>query len=249
MKKIEFIENDISGETTLDVISEANRFNKWMYETIKPFCNGNVLEIGSGIGNISKYFLDDGFKIQVTDIREGYCQKLQQKFKDESNLLGVECMNLVDEHFDEKFAHHFNKYETVFALNVIEHIGEDVLALQNCHKLLTDNGCLIILVPSYQVLFNQFDIELGHYRRYNKKKLSHIFNESKFDVIHKQYFNLIGILGWYFTGKILRRKTIPKDQMSIYNILVPVFKIVDKIILNSIGLSTICVGKKAYNKS
>ncbi len=249
MKKIEFIENDTSGELTLDVISEADRFNKWMYETIKPFCKGNIIELGSGIGNISKYFLHDEFKIQMTDIREEYCEKLQHKFQDEPNLLGVERVNLVDENFDKKFANHFSKYDTVFALNVLEHIGDDVLALHNCSKLLTDTGCLIILVPSYEVLFNQFDIELGHYRRYNKKKLSHIFKESQLDVIHKQYFNFIGILGWYFTGKILRFRTIPKYQMSIYSALVPMFKTVDKIILNSMGLSTICVGKKHTTKA
>jgi 2-polyprenyl-3-methyl-5-hydroxy-6-metoxy-1,4-benzoquinol methylase len=243
-EKFEFIENDTSGAKTLDAISEADRFNKWMYETIKPFCKGNILEIGSGIGNISTYFIEDDLSIQLTDIRKGYCEKLKQKFAGKPNLLGVVSMNLVDDNFDNKFADHFNTYETVFALNVVEHIKDDDLALQNCYKLLKSGGCLIILVPSYQLLYNQFDIELGHYRRYNKKKLSNLFYKNNYDIIHKQYFNCAGIFGWYFTGKILKRKTIPKGQMSIYNSLVPVFKILDKIIFNSIGLSTICVGKK-----
>ena len=57
-KEFEFTENDYVGEKTLDVIAEADKFNDWMYNTIKPFINGKVLEIGSGIGNISKFLLD-----------------------------------------------------------------------------------------------------------------------------------------------------------------------------------------------
>ena len=242
----EYYENDLIGETTLDVIAKANKFNRWMYETIKPYYKGNILEIGSGLGNISKYVLSDNFKIQLTDIRSGYCDRLEQNFGNNPNVLGIESMDLVDDHFDEKFSKHFNKYETVFALNVVEHIHNDVTALENCYKLLINGGKLIILVPSYQILFNQFDTELGHYRRYNITSLSSIFNKSGYNIVHKQYFNFIGILGWYVSGKILKRKTIPSGQMSLYNMLVPIFKIIDKIILNSIGLSTIVVGEKQH---
>ena len=42
-------EIDKSGEETLNVIASANNFNKWMFQTIKPFCKGHILEIGSGL--------------------------------------------------------------------------------------------------------------------------------------------------------------------------------------------------------
>jgi 2-polyprenyl-3-methyl-5-hydroxy-6-metoxy-1,4-benzoquinol methylase len=245
--KKEFIDDDISGETTLDVISEADKFNEWMYNTIKPHCHGKILEIGSGVGNISNFFLRDGFEITLTDIREGYCSRLEKEFGGHSNLLGIELIDLVDPDFDEKYSNHFSTYDTVFALNVVEHIHDDTLALKNCYKLLSEKGRLIILVPSYQGLFNQFDTELGHYRRYTKKKLSTVFEKADYKITHKQYFNFIGIFGWYITGNILRKKTIPKGQMKLYNKLVPVFKVIDKVILESIGLSTIIVGKKKLN--
>jgi SAM-dependent methyltransferase len=240
----EFIENDLIGEHTLDVIANANKFNRWMYETIKPYCRGNILEVGSGLGSISKYFVKDNLKIQLTDIRARYCSKLEEKFGDHPNVLGIESMDLIDDDFDNKFSRHFNKYKTVFALNVIEHISIDVKALENCYKLLISGGKLIILVPSYQSLFNKFDTELGHYRRYNKTSLSDIFVKSGYNIIHKQHFNFIGIFGWYFSGKILKRESIPSGQMKLYNMFVPIFKIIDKFIRNSVGLSTIVVGEK-----
>jgi SAM-dependent methyltransferase len=243
-QKIRFIENDINGETILDVISKANKFNKWMYTTIKPHLNGKVLEIGSGIGNISNYVIKDGFKIMMTDLRAGYCDGLEKKFGKNTNILGIEIIDLVDPKFDEKYSKYFGQYDTLFALNVLEHIHDDELALKNCYKLLVNGGILVILVPSYQSLFNQFDLTLGHCRRYNKKSLSNVFTNSGYNIMHKQYFNFIGIFGWYFNGKIFKRKIIPAGQMRLYNTFVPIFKVIDKIILNSIGLSVIIVGGK-----
>lgn len=241
---IEFDEEDIIGETTLNVIAKANKFNRWMYETIKPFCKGKVLEIGSGIGNISDFFMQDGFEILLTDIRQGYCEKLKSKFSENTYFLGAETINLTDPDFDSKFATYFGGFDTVFALNVVEHIYDDTLALINCKKLLKNDGHLVILVPSYQKLFNNFDTELGHYRRYTKASLAKVFLEAKLHIINKTYFNFVGIFGWYITGNLLRKKSIPGDQMSLFNILVPIFKIIDMIIFRRIGLSTIIVGKK-----
>lgn len=235
---------DQVGEDTLEVIAQANQFNYWMYETIKPFCQGNILEIGSGIGNISKYFIDDGSNIFLTDIRQGYCDSLKTLFGNKRNVLGIESIDLVDPNFDDKYKDHLNQYNSVFALNVVEHIQDDQLAITNAKKLLRPKGTLVILVPSYQFLYNEFDIGLEHYRRYNLTSLQKLINTQKLEIIHKQYFNFIGIFGWFVSGSILKKKQIPSGQMKLYNSLVPVFKIIDKAVFQSMGLSTIVVGQK-----
>jgi len=244
LKEIKFKEHDLVGKINLDVIAEADKFNRWMYNNIKPFCKGKILEIGSGIGNISNFFIQDNFELMLTDIRQGYCSKLEILYSNNKCFLGTEVLNLTDIDFDVKYTKHIGQYDTVFALNVVEHIYDDMLAFKNCHKLLNRGGHLIILVPSYQKLYNNFDKELGHYRRYNKATISNLFLKSKFNIIHKQYFNFFGIFGWYLTGSLLKKKTIPRNQMKFYNLLVPIFKIIDKLLFNSVGLSTIVVGKK-----
>jgi len=181
-EKIEFTEKDVVGEATLDVIAEADNFNRWMYQTIQPFCNGKILEIGSGIGNISTFFIKESKPIMLTDIREGYCSKLLNKFNKKSCLLGAEPLDLTHPDFEDMYAKHIGKYTTVFALNVVEHIYNDELALQNCSKLLLEKGKVIILVPSYKELYNQFDVELGHYRRYTKSSLSKVFEKTDFTI-------------------------------------------------------------------
>jgi 2-polyprenyl-3-methyl-5-hydroxy-6-metoxy-1,4-benzoquinol methylase len=239
-KEFDYKHIDQEGLETLSVVEKADKFNYWMYKTIKPFCKGNILEIGSGIGNISSFFIRDKSQITLSDIRENYCNQLSEKFPVQPTL----CMDLTDQDFDIKFRDHLGSYDTIFALNVVEHIKDDSLAMQNCKKMLKANGNLIILVPAYQSLYNQFDKELYHYRRYTKSSLTDLFKQNDIKVIHSQYFNFAGILGWYVSGKLMKNKIIPEGQMSLYNTLVPVFKIIDKATLNLAGLSVIVVGQK-----
>lgn len=241
---MKWIVTDQVGKKTLDVIGEAENFNKWMFQTIAPYAKGNVLEIGSGLGNISVFFIKDKINIMLTDLREEYCSTLKDKFGTETNLLGIESLNLTHPEFDKLYRSHLNKYDTVFALNVIEHIENDHLAVNNCKKLLLNKGHLIILVPSYRKLYNKFDQDLGHFRRYTKKSLAKLLVQNDLSILHKQYFNCVGILGWYVSGNLLRKESIPSNQMKLYNHLVPIWKILDKIVLNLIGLSTIVVGQK-----
>jgi 2-polyprenyl-3-methyl-5-hydroxy-6-metoxy-1,4-benzoquinol methylase len=244
-KDFTYIEKDEVGIETLDVISSADKFNRWMFETIKPYCGGEILEIGSGIGNISKYFLDANAKITLSDIRLNYCQHLEDNFKNYSTLKEIINLDLVDPLFEIKYKNYLNKFDTIFALNVVEHIKDDQLAIENAKKLLKPSGKLVILVPAYDFLYNNFDAELYHYRRYNLKKLQLLFTSANFNIIKGFYFNCIGMIGWYVSGKLQGNKNIPKSQMSIYNKLVWLFRIADKFVMNKAGLSVIVVGVKA----
>jgi len=244
MKEFAFKPIDTEGEDTLKTIALANHLNSWMYNSIKPFCQGQILEIGSGVGNISEYFLNDNSSILLTDIRDGYCESLRMKFAGNKTLLGIETMNLVDEDFDKKYEKHFESFDSIFALNVVEHIFDDQMAVSNCYKLLKPGGQLVILVPAYQWLFNNLDTHLEHYRRYTRKRLESLFLTSNFSIIRSRYFNAAGIIGWYVSGKLQHHKIIPAWQIRLYNKFVGLFKLFDKMIFNSFGLSVITVGKK-----
>lgn len=232
-------EIDLEGLETLSVIEKANKFNKWMYETIKPYSKGRILEIGCGIGNISEFFINDNFDIVLSDLRDNYIEIVKNKFTNE-----VIKIDLVDVDFDTKHKDLIGTFDTVFALNVVEHIKDDHKAIENCKKLLKNQGHLIILVPAYQSLFNNFDVELEHYRRYTQKSLKQLIKANQLNIIKTFSFNVIGILGWFVSGSILKKKTIPEGQMGLFNKLVPVFKLADILTLKKIGLSVICISVK-----
>jgi 2-polyprenyl-3-methyl-5-hydroxy-6-metoxy-1,4-benzoquinol methylase len=239
-----FKEVDQEGMETLNVVAEADRFNTWMYETIKPFCTGRILEIGSGIGNISDFFINDNQQLTLSDIRQNYVDILRKKHEGKPNLNEVMLLDIIDPDFDKKFAAYFETFDSIYALNIVEHVADDKLAIANMRKLLKPGGNMVILVPAYQKLYNVFDKELEHYRRYTLKQLDGIMRANELEVIHHQYFNFIGIFGWWFSGSVLKKKTIPGGQMKLYNKLVPVFKVIDQIIGQAAGLSVISVGRK-----
>jgi SAM-dependent methyltransferase len=236
---------DEIGKSTLENLSVADRLNDWMFASIRPYLKGRTLEIGSGIGNISACFVEYGVPLSVSDYSDHYCRLLQGKFAGERLIEGVHQLDLADERFIDKYSSLIGRFDTVFALNVVEHISNDGLAVANCKKLLSPGGHLIILVPAYQLLYNGFDKELEHFRRYTRASVRKLLREQHFAVIKTWYFNLAGILGWFVSGSVFRRKTLPAGQLAFYNKLVPLFRIVDRLTFNRIGLSVIIVGQNS----
>lgn len=239
-----FKELDIEGMATLESIADASLFNEWMYEVTSQRLSGRILEIGSGIGNISEFYLRDNRTIMLSDIRDNYCEYLQSRFESVPACEGVLQLDLVHPNFDTEYAEYLNSFDGIFALNVVEHIQNDEIAIANAYKLLKKSGRLVILVPAYQSLYNNFDKALEHYRRYTEGSLKTLFKKSQFDITHSQYFNLAAIIGWWFSGSVLKNDIIPKGQMKFYNALVPVFKILDKLVFNKVGISVIVEGIK-----
>ncbi len=237
--------NSKYGTDTLEVISAANHFNRWMYDTIQPHCHGEILEIGSGIGNISQFFLHDGANITLSDIERSYFPRLQEKFGKYKNLQGMHRLDFSDKNLEKNHPELLAKFDTIFALNVVEHIPDHKQALKNAYKMLRKGGKVIILVPAFQRLYNGFDEQLDHQRRYSRSALTTLIENSGFEIKHKQYFNFIAIFGWYISGTILRKKMIPNGQMKFYDHMVPLWKVLDFFMQRIAGISVIQVGEKS----
>lgn len=238
------MEKDHSGLETLELFANAPHFNKWLFENISSFCQGNILEIGSGIGNISKLLLQLNLPVTLSDLRNEYCEELRSRFSQDKNLQNVLQIDLSLVDFESVYEQSLHSFDTVIALNVVEHIEDDKLVICNCKKLLKPSGNIIILVPAFMKLYNGFDTELGHFRRYNKKKLGALFTGQGLKILHMQYFNFAGIFGWWFTGSVMKKKIIPRNQLALYEILVPLFRLMDNLLLKRIGLSVIAVGRE-----
>lgn len=237
--------NSKYGTDTLEVISEARQFNRWMYDTIKTHCSGEILEIGSGIGNISQFFISEGAQISLSDIETSYFPRLQEKFGESKNLKGMCRLDLSDINLEINYPEMIGRFDTIFALNVVEHISDHEQAMKNAMKMLRKGGKVVILVPAFQFLFNEFDEQLDHFRRYTQKSLRTLLESSGFKVIHWQYFNFIAVFGWFISGNILRRKIIPGGQMRFYDAMVPVWKLLDFFTKKVVGISVIQVGIKS----
>ena len=64
------------------------------------------------------------------------------------------------------------RFDTIVCVNVLEHIEDDVKALQAFRDIVTPaNGHVLIFVPAVQAAYGPLDAELGHHRRYSKRSL------------------------------------------------------------------------------
>ena len=238
------VQSDPSGLETLEAFSGASAINRWLYEKISGYVQGKVLEIGSGIGNISSFILRSQPDVSLSDLRPEYCRLLEKKFSSDPHLKGVYELDISEINFESVHADLLGKFDTVIALNVIEHIEDDSLAIRNAKSLLGNEGTLIVLVPAGQWLYNQLDQELGHYKRYTKNELNNLMKSAGLRISTSHFFNAAAILGWWFSGKILREKTISSAKLNLFNQLVPLFRITDWIAAPFTGISVISVGIK-----
>jgi len=220
-------------------LSQARRFNKWMVKSIEPFLGDRILEVGSGIGNISR-LLPKRERLIVTDVDPTYLEILKVAFKD-NDIVDVAKLDLTRRQDAEKLGE--SVCDTVICLNVLEHIDNDVAALGHIHHMLTAGGRLVLLVPQYKWLFGSYDEHAGHVRRYNRRELTAKLEEANFRVVRFRNFNSLAILGWWVNSCWLKKANMDKWQLKIYDTLVPLLRLVEKI-LPLPGISLICIAEK-----
>ena len=226
------------GAETLECLAGAVRYNAWMFDRIRPWVGSRVLEIGSGIGNLSA-FLIDRERLVLTDTREEYAARLRTRFANRSN---ISVAHLYLPHDDRAVAgQHF---DTIICLNVLEHVEDDIGSLAAVRKLLEPRGRLVLLVPALPALYGSIDRALGHHRRYTRHDLIATLERTGFQLTHIEYFNLAGIPGWWWAGRVLGRQTIPAGSLKLYDRLVPLFRL-ERLIPWRVGQSLIAVGEAA----
>ena len=227
------------GHAILNDMQSARRFNKWMVKKIEPFMGNVILEVGSGIGNISRQLPKrDG--LIVTDLSNSYLDILKSAFED-NDIVTIKKLDLTSDSDVENVG--YNICDTVVCLNVLEHIEDDVGALKRISRMLKTGGNLILLVPQYEFLFGSYDKNVGHFRRYSKKMLKKALSEAGYEISAVKNFNFLAIFGWWLNSCLLKKNTMGKIQLKIFDLLVPYISLFEKIVPLP-GLSLICVAKK-----
>lgn len=77
--------------------------------------------------------------------------------------------------------------DVLVMLNVLEHIQNDLLALSQAFKLLKPGGCLVMEVPACRYLYDAYDQQLHHFRRYSARELQTKLESVGFQVDRKSH--------------------------------------------------------------
>jgi 2-polyprenyl-3-methyl-5-hydroxy-6-metoxy-1,4-benzoquinol methylase len=107
-----------------------------------------------------------------------------------------------------------NNISIILLLDVIEHINNDKLFLDNLLKcaFVNEKTIFFITVPSYQSLFCSHDVFLAHYRRYSNTQLVALLRATNYYIISKGYFFSILLIPRLMT--VLKEKFFTKKDSN-----------------------------------
>ena len=141
----------------------------------------NILEIGCGTGGLTQSLTQfgdvTGFDISSDAVE--FC-----KNKGLKNIY-VQDISKLDT------AGYTKKYNLILALDVLEHLQEDVLAMQKVREMLDDRGLFFINVPAHKFLWSEHDEALHHKRRYTTFEITNKLIDHGFEITKKTlYFSI-----------------------------------------------------------
>jgi glycosyltransferase involved in cell wall biosynthesis len=229
---------DEYGSHILHSLERAQHFNRWMADAIRPHVGARVLEIGAGIGNITTWLLPRDLYV-ASDINPQYLAYLRNLAFGKPYLT-IDRLDLED---PTCFAPWKERFDTVVCLNVLEHVKDPLASLRNMHEALEPGGRLVLYVPQGPNLYSSLDEVLGHRCRYDRAMLQKELETTGFEVESIRDFNRLSVPGWWFNGKIMKRRQFGRLQLKTFNILVPIVRRIDRF-LPGHGLGLIAVAKR-----
>ena len=224
----------------LGIFAHAINWKKYYGSLIKPYFGERILEVGAGIGETTS-------ALYAPQVREWICLEpdaefikiLQKKIQD--NELSAVCrakLGTVQELPQNEF------YDSILYIDVLEHIEDDLAEAQAAARHLKPGGRLIVLSPAHQWLFTPFDQAIGHFRRYSKETLAQVHPEHC--VLEKLiYLDSAGML-LSLANKLMLRQSMPTVKQILFwdRWIVPVSKILDRILMFSLGKSVVGIWKR-----
>jgi len=192
---------------------------KYVVNKISRFISGTVLEVGAGQGNNLFEFVASVNFTSWKSIEPDTVlfEKLKKNVMSLNMNIATSC-GTIDSLSDES-------YDTIIYWDVLEHIEEDKLELEKVASFLNKGGKMIIIVPSWQFLYSDFDKSIGHNVRYNKKLLNSVIPNSltNIDMI---YLDSVGLLA-SLMNKVVLKQTLPTEKQIMFwdNKIIPFSKI------------------------
>ncbi len=230
-------DDPVGIETLERLAAAAPRYNRWLIERVTPWVGRRVLEIGAGVGTMSALLVDRE-RLVLSDTNPRYLERLRARFQGQPQVHVVPLrLPATDGDLQAE------RLDTIICLNVLEHVNDDELSLATMFRLLQPGGRLVLLVPSLPAIYGTLDRALGHFRRYTPAELRRKYAAAGLRMRHIEYFNLAGVPGWWFTGRVLRRELIPTASLRWYDALVPLFRL-ERFLPWRLGQSLIAVGER-----
>lgn len=224
----------------LDLFRQATQWKEYYATALRPFINGDVLEVGAGIGGTAHFLCS-------TTTRTWTClepdsrllDRLRERFTAEPLPAPavVRRGTLTDLETSATF-------DTLLYIDVLEHIEHDSAELITAAGHLNPGGSLIVLSPAHNWLFSEFDKTIGHFRRYSRRSLLRI-GPPDLRVEKAFYLDAAGMLASLVNRLFLKASTPTSSQIRFWNNwIIPVSRAVDPVFAHRLGKTIVAIWRK-----
>jgi SAM-dependent methyltransferase len=232
-------------EFWLQNLSKADAFTRWVLDEISPWLGQRVLEVGCGIGTYTAEMAVGSRKIVAMDMERAFVDEAARRLGQHPDVQLI-CGDATEADLPTPDDAAF---DTVILLDVLEHIEDDVALLTRLRARLGPGGQLILKVPAMPSLYSPMDEAIGHWRRYDKRGLTEVISRAGLEVVRIWSFNAAAVPGWWWNGRVLKRRSPPQEQVALYNRLVPVLRPLDRLARLFCGISLLAIARRPHGQA
>ena len=224
----------------LELFAEAVNWRRYWQQQVRPFLGRRVLEVGAGIGSITRDLCSAPVERWVA-IEPDPAMAARLAAEARTGRLPPMCeprcctaaMLRPDECFD-----------SVLYIDVLEHIEDDRAEVERITQHLAPGGYLIVLAPAHQSLYTPFDAAIGHCRRYSMTGLLAVATEDV-RLCRARYLDSVGLLASLANRILLRSAQPSRGQIQVWDrIMVRLSRRLDPLLGYRLGKSVLAVWRK-----
>lgn len=204
-----------------------------------------ILDVGCGTGAnllfLSQY--GDAEGVDVSEDALAFCRE--------------RGLDHVKQGAGEELPYEDGTFDLVTALDVVEHMDDDLAGVKEMFRVLRPGGHALLFVPTFMFLWGLQDDVSNHRRRYRLPQLRRVLEQAGFEIERSTYANITFFLPILVMRKLMRLTGIKTDSENSINVsalngvlggLLGSESTVLRYINLPFGVSGLCVAKKPAAK-
>lgn len=223
----------------LDALEGARNYHRWIARRFAPYLGPRIVEVGAGIGTFAEHLLEAAPRADFTLVEPAgnNYPHLAARFADRPRVRTVQ--GYADDAGEPGSA------DSLVAVNVMEHVQDDGGFLRAAHRLLAPGGHALLFVPALPALYGTLDEAFEHVRRYTRGELDGKLRAAGLQPLCVRYTNFPGVVAWWLSGKVLRRRTLTARDARLYDRwVIPWVSALERVWTPPLAQSLIAVARK-----
>jgi SAM-dependent methyltransferase len=189
-------------------LQEARNYRRALTQEFSPYLHGKILEVGAGIGQMTAAFA----KLPQIEILKAVepDAKLHAGFLEQGPAVDCLCGTVAD-------LAPSDLYDGIVAINVLEHIEDDLEQLRRFRQHLKPDGRICLFIPAFPSIYAPIDRTFGHFRRYTRPGMRALLAAAGLHAVRLDYFNSLGFMAWWFNFCVLKKMVFEVEKVRFYD--------------------------------